>query len=69
MVNLGGSLAREKTSFSLTVGQGAALDTPTLSVARAAGMRLETIGLRRPREQMNASFSLDHALTLDQTSA
>jgi hypothetical protein len=27
---------------------------------------LETVGLRRPREQMNASLSLDHALTLDQ---
>jgi hypothetical protein len=64
--NLGGSLAREKTSFTLTVGQTSAFDTPTLSVARSNGARTEIMGLRRPREQTTATFSLDHALTLDQ---
>jgi len=65
--NLGGSLAREKTSFTLSVGGVSAFDTPTLTVARTSGTRSETLGMRRPREQVNASFSLDHALTLDQT--
>ena len=65
--NLGGSLAREKTSFNMSIGGVTAFDTPTLNVARTSGIRSETLPLRRPREQMNASFSLDHALTLDQT--
>ena len=65
--SLGGSLAREKTSFTLSVGGVTAFDTPTLNVARSSGTRAETLGLRRPREQVNASFSLDHALTVDQT--
>jgi hypothetical protein len=66
-VNLGGSLARNKTSFSLSAGGATSFDTPTLSVARLSGTRSEALGIRRPREQMNASFSLDHALTVDQT--
>ena len=65
--NLGGSLARDRTSFSLSVGGVTSFDTPTLNVARSSGLRSETLPLRRPREQLNASFSLDHALTLDQT--
>ena len=66
-VNLGGSLRRERTSFTLSLGGSTAFDTPTLNVARVTGTRSETLGLRRPRETVNASFSLDHALTLDQT--
>jgi hypothetical protein len=64
--NLGGSLARGKTSFTLGVGGTTAFDTPTLNVARVSGTRSETL-MRRPRENVSASFSLDHALTLDQT--
>ena len=64
--NLGGSLLRERTSFSLTVGQNRAFDTPTLSVARPDGTRTETMGVRRPRDQSTATVSLDHALTVDQ---
>jgi hypothetical protein len=65
--SLGGSLARERTSFTLNVGGVTAFDTPTLNVARSSGTTSETLSLRRPREQVNANFSLDHALTLDQT--
>lgn len=65
--SIGGSLVREKTSFTLNVGGMTSFDTPTLNVARATGTRAETLTLRRPRDQVNASFSLDHALTLDQT--
>jgi hypothetical protein len=66
-LSLGGSLRREKTSFTLSVGGLTAFDTPTLNVARTTGRRAETLALRRPRDTTNLSFSLDHALTVDQT--
>lgn len=64
--NLGGSLVQERTSFSVTVGQSSGFDTPTLTVARTGGTQSE-LGLRRPRDQTSLSFTLDHALTPDQT--
>jgi hypothetical protein len=65
--NLNGTLAREKTSFSLNVGGTTAFDTPNLNVATTSGTRAEALAIRRPREAVNLGFSLDHALTLDQT--
>ena len=65
--NLSGSLRRQQTSFSLNAGGSTSFDTPILSVAGPTGVRSETLGLRRPRENVNASFSIDHALTVDQT--
>ena len=58
---------RGKTSFTLGIGGSTAFDTPRLSVARLSSLRSKTLNLRRPRENLNASFSLDHARTLDQT--
>lgn len=66
-VNLSGALARERTSFSLNLGGTTAFDTPNLNVATASGTRAEALSLRRPREALNGGFTIDHALTLDQT--
>jgi hypothetical protein len=66
-LNLSGSLVKEKTSFSLTVGGLTAFDTPNLNVALLSGTRSEALAVRRPRDQRNININLDHALTKDQT--
>ena len=65
--NLGGSLAREKTSFNLNVGGISAFETPNLNAALLTGTRAEALTLRRPRDTMTLGLTVDHALTLDQT--
>ena len=65
--NLSGAIVPEKTSFSLSVGGNTAFDTPNLNVTDLSGTRSEALSIRRPRNGMNASVTIDHALTLDQT--
>jgi hypothetical protein len=64
---LGGSLARERTSFNLNVNGMTSFDTPNLNAALLTGTRSEALGVRRPRDQVFVNFNLDHALTKDQT--
>jgi hypothetical protein len=64
---LGGSLARERTSFNLNVNGLTAFDTPNLNAALLTGTRAEALTIRRPRDQVFVNFNLDHALTKDQT--
>jgi len=64
---LGGSLARERTSFNLNVNGMTAFDTPNLNAALLTGTRSEALALRRPREQIFMNVNVDHALTKDQT--
>src|SRR5688500_3239217 len=66
-VNLSGAIVPQKTSFSLSVGGNTAFDTPNLNVTNLGGARSEALAVRRPRQALNASMTLDHALTLDQT--
>ena len=64
---LGGSLARERTSFNLNVNGLTAFDTPNLNAALLTGTRSEALTIRRPRDQVFVNVNLDHALTKDQT--
>ncbi len=66
-LGLGGSLARERTSFNLNLNGLTSFDTPNLNAALLTGTRSEALAIRRPREQMSVNANLDHALTKDQT--
>jgi Carboxypeptidase regulatory-like domain len=64
---LSGSLAQNRTSFSLNVGGVSSFVTPNLNVALPTGTRSEALPIRRPTDQLNLNLNLDHALTKDQT--
>jgi hypothetical protein len=66
-MNLSGALVQGKTSFSLNLGGNTSFDTPNLNATNLDGQRSEALGLRRPRQGLNGSVTVDHALTLDQT--
>jgi hypothetical protein len=66
-LNLSGALIQGKTSFSLNLGGNTAFDTPNLNATNLDGTRSEALSLRRPRQGLNGSVTVDHALTLDQT--
>jgi hypothetical protein len=66
-INIGGSLARDRTSFNLNLSGMDSFDTPNLNAALLSGTRSEALALRRPRDQMAVNVNLDHALTKDQT--
>ena len=66
-LNLSGALIQGKTSFSLSVGGNTSFDTPNLNATNLDGRRSEALTLRRPRQALNGSVTVDHALTLDQT--
>jgi hypothetical protein len=64
---MGGSLARERTSFNLNVNGLTSFETPNLNAALVTGTRAEALATRRPRDQMFFNANVDHALTKDQT--
>jgi len=66
-MGLSGSLARNRTSFSLNLGGVTSFITPNLNAALVSGTRSEALGVRRPTDQLNMNATLDHALTKDQT--
>ncbi|PYR54172.1 MAG: hypothetical protein DMF91_27260, partial [Acidobacteria bacterium] len=66
--NIGGSLIKNKSSFSISVGRRSAFDTPTLYVALpGGGTRSEVMNLRRPNDNWSVFGLFDYALTRDQT--
>jgi hypothetical protein len=66
-LNLSGTLVERRTSFSLSLGGNTSFDTPNLNATDLSGTRSEALAIRRPREGLNGSLTLDHALTVDQT--
>lgn len=67
-MNVGGSLFRDKSSFSLSVNGQTAYDSPSVFVALpGGGLRSEVLGVRRPVDNVTVSGLLDYALTRDQT--
>jgi hypothetical protein len=66
--NIGGALIEGRTSFSANINGQSMYTTPALNVAQATGTtRFEVLNNRRsPREFINASGVLDHALTKNQ---
>ena len=64
---LGGTLVKEKSSFSIVFQDLDSYTTPNLNVVRPTGATALALNLRAPRNSFNASGLLDYALTKDQT--
>ena len=66
-LNFGGSLIKNRSSFSLSVNGMRSYDTPIQNVALPRGMFSETLPLRQPRNNIFINGLWDLALTPDQT--
>lgn len=66
-VSLGGSLAKEKSSFSISASASNNYTTPNLYLATPGGRLAENLNLRQPSTQLYFYGSLDYAVTKDQT--
>ncbi len=67
VIAIGGTLAREKSSFSLVLQGNTSYTTPNLNVVRPTGSVSQALNLRTPRNNVNVQGTLDYALTKDQT--
>jgi hypothetical protein len=65
--NIGGTLVRNKSSFSLSVESRSAFDTPIINVALPSGNRSEVLNIHRPNDNWSLYGLIDYALTRDQT--
>jgi Carboxypeptidase regulatory-like domain/TonB dependent receptor-like, beta-barrel len=66
--NVGGSLIKNKSSFSISVGRRSSFDTPVLNVVLpGGGTRSEVMNLRRPNDNWSVFGLFDYAITRDQT--
>jgi carboxypeptidase family protein len=62
--NIGGTIVKNKSSFSLAAGSRQSFDTPLLNVALpGGGRRSEVLGLRRPNDNWFVHGLVDYALT------
>ena len=66
-VNFGGTLIREKSSFSLSINRGDFYDAPTVVTQGPEGRRVETLPIKRRRDNLFSHGTVDYALTRDQT--
>jgi carboxypeptidase family protein len=64
---IGGTLAREKSSFSIVLQGNTSYTTPNLNIVRPSGPVSQALNLRTPRNNVNVQGLLDYALTKDQT--
>ncbi len=64
---LGGTLAKEKSSFSLSVQGLTSYTTPNLNVALPTGTVSRALNLKTPRDTVNVQGLFDYAVTRDQT--
>jgi hypothetical protein len=64
---IGGTLAREKSSFSLVFQGNTSYTTPNLNVFRPTGEVSQALNLRTPRNNLNVQGLVDYAVTKDQT--
>ena len=65
--NAGGSLVRNKTSFSANLNRVSTIMTPILNAALPDGTRAETLNITTPNTQLSTNVIVDHAITRDQT--
>jgi hypothetical protein len=63
--NLSGTLLKERTSFSLSLGGASLYDSANIFAATTAGRRTSTV--RRPSDRINVTGRVDHALTKSHT--
>ena len=66
-VNFGGSLIKDRSSFSLSINGGDFYDAPTIVTQGPEGRRVETLPIKRRRENTFTYGTFDYALTKDQT--
>jgi hypothetical protein len=67
-MNVGGSLLKNKSSFSLSVNGGSSFITPNRFVyIPGAGTRSEPLGIRQPSDNVGIFGLVDYAITRDQT--
>jgi hypothetical protein len=67
-LNVGGSLLKERSSFSLSVNGGTSFTTPNRFVyIPGVGTRSEPLYIRQPSDNVGVFGLLDYALTRDQT--
>jgi hypothetical protein len=64
---VGGTLVRERTSFSLSLNGQSQYITPTLYATLPEGVVAETLSLRQESRNRNVNALVDHAITRDQT--
>ena len=64
---IGGSLIKEKSSFSLSINGMSNYRTPNLYAATLGGTRAENLNLRQPSDTIGVSGLFDYAITKDQT--
>jgi hypothetical protein len=65
--NLGGTVIKNRSSFSLGVNGMRSYDTPNLNAALPSGVRSEALGVRSPRNNLFVNGLWDLAVTPDQT--
>jgi hypothetical protein len=66
--NVGGSLLKEKSSFSLSVNGGTSFTTPNRFVyIPGVGTRSEPLDIRQPSDEVGFFGLVDYAITKDQT--
>lgn len=65
--SIGGSLLKEKASFSLNLNAADSYSTPVQSSVTPGGAKVISFGPRNPSENSNVGAQLDFALTRDQT--
>jgi hypothetical protein len=63
--NLGGTLRKERTSFSISAAGAALYDSANVFADTTSGVRSHAV--RRPSDRMNFNGRLDHALTTSHT--
>lgn len=67
-INLGGTIIKDKSSFSLSVNGNSSYESTDLNVALAGGARrTEALNIRQPNESLNVQGLFDLAITRDQT--
>ncbi|HJR61441.1 MAG TPA: TonB-dependent receptor [Vicinamibacterales bacterium] len=66
-INFGGTLIKGKSSFALSINGGGFYDAPTIVSQGPEGRRIETLPIKRRRDNVYAYGNFDYALTKDQT--
>ena len=65
--NVGGTIVRNKSDFSVSMNHGNFYSTPSLNANLPAGRRSEVVNLKQPGRNFGLSGLFNYALTRDQT--
>ena len=66
-VNLGGTLIKDRSGYSISVNQSHSYSTPNIYAATSGGTQARNLDLRRLNDNFSIFGNLDYALTQDQT--